>query len=491
MFFFYLTFNILSYRVTGNVKFYYKAGYICDFGFLKGGEFVMTARNNISKFKEGLSRIFIMTKDQYNSFQNALLNDELDFEKCDYGEVYDKFLINFTDNYDEILFDGKIDMKRVYYTVIMNCDYKLARDEDRYYLDAVFMNPDGQLLDYREIPKLKIFPTFIAIVSIILVLFIGLLIYYKRHFLKLYIFIIVCCLMYILFLVFSFISLKYSSNHDDHSKWEICLTVFECLYCICLCSFLVISSTGWCLLNVELNVKDTIITIFAISAMFSMLFLQVNVEYGYYELLFFFIEIASMFIVARALFNNTKDAEDKITAHLYVISKDGIDPKTTPIYEKYKMYQIFLYMNMFFFLFIIIVNSIMGLFEVESWLQSLINIFCQLFALLNPIIIFRPRGKSIDKYMENDYNKSLLNDDDNNGGGSGIGGDFGDRDEVMLDDLDGFDPRKSQGTEWQDGMKLPLQPILVGKEVSKKPMRKTENTYTTIEEPLNQHYQET
>ena len=77
----------------------------------------------------------------------------------------------------------------------MNCDYKLARDEDRYYLDAVFMNPDGQLLDYREIPKLKIFPTFIAIVSIILVLFIGLLIYYKRHFLKLYIFIIVCCLM--------------------------------------------------------------------------------------------------------------------------------------------------------------------------------------------------------------------------------------------------------------------------------------------------------
>lgn len=133
----------------------------------------------------------------------------------------------------------------------------------------------------------------------------------------------------------------------------------------------------------------------------------------------------------------------------------------------------------------------MGLFEVESWLQSLINIFCQLFALLNPIIIFRPRGKSIDKYMENDYNKSLLNDDDNNGGGSGISGDFGDRDEVMLDDLDGFDPRKSQGTEWQDGMKLPLQPILVGKEVSKKPMRKTENTYTTIEEPLNQHYQET
>lgn len=86
--------------------------------------------------------------------------------------------------------------------------------------------------------------------------------------------------------------------------------------------------------------------------------------------------------------------------------------------------------------------------------------------------------------MESDINEGLLNGNDNNDNGFT---DQGERDEVMLDDLDGFDPRKAQGTEWQDGMKLPLQPVLVGQEVSKKPIRNSDVTYTTIEEPLNQY----
>lgn len=484
MIFFLLVFGILSYRVTGKVKLYYRAGFICDFGFYKDGEYSFVFRNNITKFKQAVSRLFLMTKNQYESFQKALLNDDLDFQKCDFQETYDKFLINFTNNYDEITYSNNIDVKQVYYTVLMNCDYELSEDDDMYFFDGSYINPGGQLLDYREIPKLKIYPSFIGIFSFVLFLFVGVLIYYKRHFLKMYIFIIVCCLMYILFLVFSLLSLKYSSTHEDHSKWEICLTVFECLYCICLFSLLVILSTGWCILNVELNIKETIISITAITVMFSMLFLQSNVELGYYELIFFFLELISMFFVARALFENTKEAEINISAHLYVISKSGIDPKTTPIYEKFKMYHLFLYLNLFLFLFIIIVNSILGLFTVDDWLQSMINICLQLFAIINPMIIFRPRGKSIDKYMESDINEGLLNGNDNNDNGFT---DQGERDEVMLDDLDGFDPRKAQGTEWQDGMKLPLQPVLVGQEVSKKPIRNSDVTYTTIEEPLNQY----
>lgn len=483
MFFFYLILGIISYRVTGKVKLYYRAGFICDFGFYDEGEYHFTFRNNITKFEKARSSIFLMTKKQYESFQNALINDELDFAKCDYNEVYDKYLINFTDNYDEITYSGQVDVKQVYYTVIMNCDYELSRDDDKFFFDGIYMNPGGQLLDYREIPKLKIYPTFMGIFSFVLFLFIGVLIYYKRHFLKMYIFIVVCCLMYILFLVFSLLALKYSSTHDDHSKWEICLTVFECLYCICLFSLLVILSTGWCILNIELDIKQTIFSVTAITVMFSMLFLQMNVELGYYELIFFFLELVAMFFVARALFENTKEAEVNISAHLYVISKKGIDPKTTPIYEKYKMYHLFLYLNLFLFLFMIIVNSILGLFTVDDWLQSMINIFLQLLAIINPMIIFRPRGKSIDRYMESDVNEGLLNNNDDNGGISDQGG----RDEVMLDDLDGFDPRNTQGTEWQDGMQLPLQPVLVGQEVSKKPIRNnTDVTYTTIEEPLNQ-----
>ncbi|OHT05406.1 hypothetical protein TRFO_26889 [Tritrichomonas foetus] len=458
----------LCYRITGKASFYTDIVSLGNFGFYKNGTFSFTLANNISNFKAGRVKLFIMTAKQYKSFLRDYMNFEIDIETCSYNERYEERMFNLSIGQVH-QFSDFIEEKGVYYSIIMNCDYNSAKFNDYYFVDAVYTNPNDQHLDYRDIPKLIMYPIFLGLVSLLLVLFVIFLIIRKRHFLKIYIFILLCCVFYILFLVFSYISIKFDSTHDERSKWHICLTIFECLYCIGLFSLLMVSTRGWCILNVELNWKETLLNIFSVCVFFSMIYLQNNVTLNYWELGFFAIEIVAMIWMARALFLNSHYAQKHINAHMYVIKQAGIDPTTTPIYEKTKMYTYFLYVIISVVSTIIIMNICLTWVEADNWLISMTNIIIQFVTLLSTMIIFRPRGIVIDQYMMSDLS------------------DEGERDEVRLDDLDGFNPNDKGGAVWQEGMKLPLQPILVGEEVSRKPMKKSEVAYTSIEEPILQN----
>lgn len=493
MFIFSLVLQCACYQITKILSFEASAYQISTFGFYRNGTYHFTFRNNISRISVGGAQALVLTKSQYIRFLENFRDDVIDFDHCEYDDAYDKKFVNFSGTYDEIIYSGFVYDKEVYYTILMMCRFHQTPAKSQIFFDATYVNPNGQLLDYRYIPLLTIYPIFIALFGLVLIAFVGVSLYYKRHFLKIYLFIIGCCILYIIFLAFSLLSLHKSSTKEGRNVWDIALTVFECLYCICLFSFLVVSTTGWCILNVELSWKKMLFDISSVVLLFSMLFLQQSVTFGYFEILFFFLEILGLYLVAKALFFNTSDAERHINAHLYVIMKNGIKPQTTPIFEKFKMYHYFLYIVMFLFIFIFCSNIVMGFFDTDYWLESLINIICQFSAITSIIYIFRPRGPSIDIFMksDNDVQKKNRKDRSNNASDythNVIDADeeFADRDEVMLDDLDGFDPRNASGADWNEGMELPLQPILVGEEVSRKPLKKNVASYTSIEEPLNQ-----
>ena len=467
----FLIITSIFYRITGKAAYYTPYIFIHDFGFYEGGSFVATIMNNITHFTVGNETRLKFLALTYSQYKDFLENWDNDIYKCDYRDTSLKHEIDFSqipgDTFNFTVFN-----KAVYYTVILNCDYYMSNYfNDKYFVDVLFLNPNNEHLDYRDIPKLTIYQVFIGLFALILLVFIVLLIYRKRQFLKILAFIVFCCAFYILFLVFSFFGLNYARTHDEKSIWDICLTVFECLYCIFLFAFLLLVTRGWCIINIELKWNKILFDFLSVAVFFSMIFLQNNIELGLWEIIFFILEIVSMCFMVKALFDNSYYANKHIVAHLFVIRQTGIDPSTTPIQEKLKMYSNFLYSEIGILSVLVLSNLILEFVNADNWLFTMFNVAIQFFIMLISMIIFRPRGEVIDHYMKFD-------DDED-----------GERDEVRLDDLDGFSSNNCGGTQWHSGMNLPLQPILVGEEVSNRPMfrGKNETNYTSIEEPLNKN----
>jgi hypothetical protein len=273
--------------------------------------------------------------------------------------------------------------------------------------------------------------------------------------------------VFVIYLVFYEVTLYRGQSTDNTAGWEIVRVVFNALYRFAFYSTLVIASSGWCLLNVEITPAKVVFSAagVAIYVVGSSLSAQLNV--GYWNYLIAFGQLIGVWWIVYDITKKTKQARAIVMAHLMVIDQDGIDPSTTPIYQKYILYRVFVVAAIFAFVLLFLVDSAMILLDAPNWIAGLLDDLVQLGLILFAMFLYRPRGSRIDAYMQAD-----------------VAVEGGSRNEVLLEDLDSFSidaPREGR-REWEDGMGLPLEPVLISSREQKSIFqRRTEQPYEMTE----------
>jgi hypothetical protein len=210
---------------------------------------------------------------------------------------------------------------------------------------------------------------------------------------------------------------------------------------------LVIASGGWCLLH-ETNPPAIVLTDIAGVAIFvAAAAVDSAVKGSTVHIIALIAEFIGIFWIVRAIVVHTGRAQLVIKAHLMVIQHHGIRPFSTPIYQKMELYHHFLFFVGISFMSLLVVNVVLSSVDVAAWIIGLIEGIIQFIILVGVMFLYRPRGHGIDQYMRADAD----------------GDEASKRDEVLLEDLDAYDPTAEQEgmRMWEDGMELPLEPHVV------------------------------
>jgi hypothetical protein len=113
---------------------------------------------------------------------------------------------------------------------------------------------------------------------------------------------------------------------------------------------------------------------------------------------------------------------------------------------------------------IVLITVLLELVDADNWIVTLLYYGYHLFLIAGIAYLYRPRGFAADKYFRQDES------------------DEGNRDEIDLDDISGFDVNSTEGTHpWDGSSALPLEPVVRGRSghsQSRKP--------TALTQPLTQ-----
>jgi hypothetical protein len=267
-----------------------------------------------------------------------------------------------------------------------------------------------------------------------------------RKFLGIHFCFVLILAAYIIYLVINEVALQRGQTSDDYRGWWIGLIVFDCIHKLVLFSTLIIASSGWCLLHVKLTPWHLLHSIGSFAVFVAMTAVLDYVELGLWQILVIIVQVAAIMWALRNIYANTEQAMHQVAAHLLVITNTGIDPTTTPIYTKQRLYQFMLWGLGIAVLVFLFTNILFASLSAVNWVIGLGNNIIQLIILSGVLFIHRPRGKKIDRYMQADEEIE------------GVG-----RDEVLLDDLDSFSVTANRTglKQWDDGTQLPPEPIVV------------------------------
>lgn len=459
---------VLSKRVKGSGKYNSDYLYVTDFGFQAGGTVNFTWASETGT--PLAARLYCFDYMQYDTWTTQMFMTD-DFRTCP-NEPHENIFY-----WDAVLEKEPqtqlftIANEGVYYFMIQLCNETTA-EKNYITVDVQFANVDG-LLDMRVMPIIDIkyacYPVF-ALLTIAYV--IWLIVKSKKSVMPIQIVLSILPVVYIMYCLFTQLTLIRQNESDSFSSLSIGVQIFGFVYEMMLFIIIVFASSGWCLLNVEIPLKRTIIGCLCVCIYVgsSYLFELTSSLAGQLIMLCGYLIGATG--VMYTIWLNTNDDKQQIKAHLMVIENNGIMPQTTPIYQKFKLYSNFVYsVGCSIYLFILI-KTMLVLLGHHYFMVGVLD--AMQFAIITMLMfLYRPHGSEIDAYMRR------------------YSGD-GEREEVDLDDLSHYDVEgandKDGMREWEDGMNLPLEPLIVSSsQRSKKPIlgERAEETPYIIQQPLN------
>jgi hypothetical protein len=447
-------------RITGTARYRAPFAYVGDFGFFANGTLTFTWDWSPGGQPYPV-RMMVMTSREYSNWQGTLLSNGK-WHECGAVDCFANWTTTLSATPSTRTFT--FPERQVYTVIVQHCsgDY-----EGRYSIDARFLNPNGQHLDFRQLPSLTILLIVIPIFSSLLFCWLLYVCLKRRKFSAIHAYLAVINFFYVLFLVFHRISLDIAQRTDDATVWRSLRIVFECFYDVILFSTLVVGSGGWGLLNVQIEIKTLIASVACVSLFVTSCFLQIYVSMAGWELLVLVVEVGSLFWIWRMIVANAAEAQNHIKAHLLVIRNSGIVPSTTPIYQKFLLYRVLMWIAGAAIFTFVTLNVFMAMMNSLDWVIALVNNVIQFAIIWILMFLYRPRGTSIDQFMQPDVEE-----------------DGRQRDEVLLEDLEGFQVQDAaEGTrEWEEGMNLPLQPLVVSSREPRRKQRTEDEAYAAVED---------
>jgi hypothetical protein len=212
---------------------------------------------------------------------------------------------------------------------------------------------------------------------------------------------------------------------------------------------LLMLAKGWCIVRESLPVSQIVLAM-VYSAFF--IGFRTSVEYTMHLpvviVLIVFALLFACFLV-RDLVISLNHAALRVVAHMVVIANRGINPRTTPIWQKYVMFRSFQRIIIVGALLIMVYYVCSVFLAVPFGADEIVTDSLQLAVVAAWLVLFRLRAGARKNYYRIRFQET---------------GDVG---QVLTTDLDDVDIRSgalSVGRDWTEGMALPRQPKVVQEE---------------------------
>lgn len=428
----------LGYTYSSKINSRTKSHFFRTFGFEVGGEYNVFMEN----LKSPSILFGLLRRDEAikvnNIYAQIAVVDCFNIKK----EINLSNFYNVTDKMCN--FSGKIDKKDVYTPLLVLCD-EMGSSYD---ITLKFKNPKTYL-DYRYVPLLKLKP--IITFSFFLLLVLWVLNWTRNFTLKnlLHLFLTITFGVSFMYLLIYWLELVHYNKTDKSSSIVHFVLIFSVFHKFCLLFVMMLAANGWCIIFEKLEMKT-----FVISAVFSILAVipdSIIENYDISNSIDEFMLILVGFVFFILYYKNMVQAIDQansyVLAHLYLISQSGIDPETTPIYGKYRLFNTISKVMLIYFLFILFKGLISEIFLIPYWVGIFSYDLITFLLMSLAAWIFKLKKQLKKGYM-------LIDTDEQN------------ITEFSLEELDGvsFDSEVlHKGTRWEEGMSLPPQPIIISK----------------------------
>jgi hypothetical protein len=339
-------------------------------------------------------------------------------------------------------FTGRIPTAGCYRPAIYTCNQDFAKFE----VIVLFRNPNS-LLSADVFPCLFLKPAAIAIFSI---LFVSWLFNWVQNFTlinHLHSLLTITFSVNLLRAVFSELELLHMDHDDSYTPLSGIVVAFQILFDLSMMTTLLMAGRGWRIVYEAISCKEIMSAcLFSAGVLLPLTGITFTTDP---LLLRIFLLATVLFIVAYCwrMISGVNNASSLVLGHLLVISRSGIDPRTTPVYSKFKIFRVMVLSIVVYFLsmaFRLIVKEIVFL---PFWGLDLADTTATIMIIGAVSWAFRLAPGRRSGYL-------MIDSCDEQRGEELL------RCEIDRLDLESSELREGQAI-WENGMTLPNQPILL------------------------------
>lgn len=341
-------------------------------------------------------------------------------------------------------FQGNISIPGVYKTIFYTCRQAFSK----YDISIVFQNPLSNLSADIQ-PCLISKPIMIGIFLILIILWI---INWAKNFTtrnNLHIFISISLFFNFAFQIIEYFEVRHKDKHNFHTILTEIKMILFIFSKVTLFSVLLMASKGWKVISESIK-KSQIVLSFLLSLLtiFPLTLLE-NYSLMNYEIPVMLVSAFFMAFYLRELISSINTAIINVYAHLYVISKSGIDATTTPIYYKSKMFYALSWSIIIYFLVISLRMIFSQIFYIPYYALELFKELLDILVFSTIMWFFRLHRKQMNDYL------MVPNSPSSDEVPAEVS-----KNEVKLF-KEQISSLSSGSKKWEDGDALPLQPIVM------------------------------
>lgn len=355
-----------------------QAAYVGSFGFLANGSYSFEF-NPISTDNENYTiNLGFLTKKEYRSIPFYDHKAAID---CANHQSDLNFTIELSNK--TVKLEGTIPDEHIYIFRIIKCDFP-----NSFSFTERFRNKHT-LLDSREIPCSIIYPICIGLILQLLAAWI--LYNAKKNRTKggVFVFTSACIVVYTLHLVAEYIAFKISERSDSSPVGIILTRIIDVLNDSVFFTAIIFISSGYGLINVQLSLFMKLKAIFLPLLMFSFATVAGFLP-SYMSMIAYPVVLLFGLIIGFDVYRLINGAEKRVLAHMLIVQRTGIDPETTPIGARYKIFhQMMLYIAAALGVFCIML-VLEACLDFDRYLFELIDFSVHYSLLAALLIIYRP-----------------------------------------------------------------------------------------------------
>ena len=407
-----------------------------SFGFFENGSFSFNFDQKTGLFLIGFADSHELKNTNFKINANGI---------CDGSKNISKLSYYFDLENGNTSWNGKIEMEGVYKPILINCN----NISTEFSLETRFSNPNT-LLDSRWLLSFTLKPVTLSLFLFIFIFALYNLIKYRENAFLFSSFMVLAVFFSVFNVSFSYLELKHYDKSDSHTAFkELSITVhFVARVLIFLGIFL--CSNGWGILNNNLDLKLVFQGFVLSSVYIGSLSVIENVYIENWSFLFIAIFLFFSILLVKSFIINIQQSEILIKGHLIVISQNGIDPSTTPVFKKLQKYETFGNIVITYFMCVYLKPFLELLIDnISFWLLDLFEELSDLYIILSLLILFRMTDDFVAGYEEIEISNLMYDDVQNLGVDSEL--------------VQNHSLRK-----WERGVNLPPLPIVIHPNKSKK-----------------------